>query len=100
MTQKQRVLRSLRAAGVAGVTQADWTGCYRPTPDGGPPILRLPARILELQQDGFTVRKGALRDRCRVYSLEITDPIEISHSEAAVLFPKPAASPYDYELAS
>jgi len=87
MTQKQRVLRSLQASGVRGVTQADWTGCYRQTPDGGPPILRLPARIMELRQDGVLIVNGPTRDSCRVYHLE---PIR------SELFPKPPSSPYDY----
>lgn len=75
MTQKDRVLKSLRVAGSRGITQADWTGAYAQTPDGGAPITRLAARVLDLKQQGYTIKNGPLRDSCRVYSLIPTEPI-------------------------
>lgn len=101
MTQKERVLRSLKAAGSRGITQADWTGAYGPTPDGGPPITRVAARILDLSQDGHVIAKGAIRDLCRVYRLEPSAPI------CAPIIPitlirdeRHIPSPYEYEAAA
>lgn len=68
MSQKGRVLDSLRSAGRRGVTQADWSG-VNGTPDGGAPITRLAARILELQNDGHQIMSAGRRDKCRVYVL-------------------------------
>lgn len=73
MSQKQRVLRSLEVAGRRGVTQADWLGPH--TPDGGAPITRLAARVMELQNDGHRITRGGLRDKCRVYVIEPTRPV-------------------------
>jgi hypothetical protein len=101
MTQKERVLRSLKAAGSRGITQADWTGAYGPTPDGGPPITRGAARVLDLSQDGHVISKGAIRDLCRVYRLEPSAPL------AAPVIPitliqdeRRVPNPYEYEVAA
>jgi hypothetical protein len=101
MTQKDRVLKSLRVAGSRGITQADWTGAYGATPDGGAPITRVAARVLDLSQDGHTIKKGPLRDSCRVYRLESTEPL------AAPMVPitlikdeRHIPSPYEYEAAA
>ena len=100
MSQKERVLKSLRVAGSRGITQADWTGASG-TPDGGPPITRLAARRLELSQDGHVIAKGGIRDKCRVYRLEPSEPlnapiipITLLHDERHV------PSPYEYEAAA
>lgn len=71
-TQKQRVLESLEGAGKRGVTQADWSGAFGPTPDGGPPITRLAARIADLRGDGHFISHDGVRDQCRVYRLTAT----------------------------
>ena len=100
MTQKERVLKSLKAAGARGITQVDWTGSSG-TPDGGPPITRVAARILDLSQDGHTIVKGSIRDKCRVYKLEPSQPlnapiipITLLHDERHI------PSPYEYEAAA
>ena len=51
LTQQERVLRSLVQAGQRGINRVDWLGREDTgTPDGGPPIINLPARIMELRQ--------------------------------------------------
>jgi hypothetical protein len=103
-TQKQRVLASLRNAGGRGITQVDWLGV---SPDGGSPILRLPARISELRSDGYTIRNAGLRDSCRVYVLEgeaargvdrPAEPAEEPSEEPAPLFEVEAPAPDPAEL--
>lgn len=74
MSQKGRVLASLENAGRRGVTQADWSG-VNGTPDDGPPITRLAARVLELQNDGHRIVSGGRRDKCRVYVLGDLPPV-------------------------
>lgn len=67
--QTLRVLRSLRAVGGRGITRVDWLGPN--TPDQGPAILNIPARILDLKQRGYTIDKlDERRDRCSVYVLK------------------------------
>jgi len=101
MTQKDRVLRSLKATGARGITQADWTGSYGPTPDGGPPILNLAARRLELTQDGHVIAKGGIRDKCRVYRLDPSYPLNRPVIAAALLQDeRHIPSPYEYEEAA
>lgn len=100
MTQKDRVLKSLRVAGSRGITQADWTGASG-TPDGGPPITRVAARVLDLSQAGHVIRKGAIRDGCRVYSLEPSDPINSPVLPVTLLHDeRHIPSPYEYEAAA
>ena len=121
LTQQERVLRSLVQAGPRGINRVDWLGREDTgTPDGGPPIINLPARIMELRQAGHAiVDQGETRERCRVYKLE---PAAAEIAEATVdasareeeqpparLFPRSAApgapatrearppNPYEYE---
>lgn len=79
MTQTDRVLASLKRAGERGVTAADWSG-VRDTPDGGPPIPRFAARVMELRSMGHRVEPRGWRDRCRVQvlvpALERPAPVE------------------------
>lgn len=104
MTQKERVLKSLRATGTKGITQADWSGAFGPTPDNGPPITRLAARVLELKQDGFRVgRKPSdeLRNLCRVYYLLPQQPIVVAAPAAELINnDKHVMSPYEFEAAA
>lgn len=72
-TQKERVLESLEVAGPKGVTQADWSGAYGPTPDGGPPITRLAARIADLMADGHLIARQGVRDQCRIYRMQAAE---------------------------
>lgn len=101
MTQKERVLKSLRVAGSRGITQADWTGAYGPTPDGGPPITRLAARVLDLSRDGHVIAKGAIRDLCRIYKLEPSQPLNAPIIPISLLHDtRHVPSPYEYEAAA
>jgi hypothetical protein len=104
MTQKERVLKSLRASGEHGITQADWSGAFGPTPDGGPPITRLAARVLDLKQDGYQINRKAsddLRNLCRVYYLRTQQPIVVETSAAELIAnDKHVMSPYEFEAAA
>ena len=53
MTQRQRVLRALEAAGSTGITPVDFTGPE--TVDGGSPILRVAPRVDELRKEGYRI---------------------------------------------
>lgn len=70
MSQADRILAALARAGTHGITRVDFT--RYPTLDGGPPILNLPARILELKQAGFNIVDDGRRDKCTVYVLDLT----------------------------
>lgn len=63
-TQKERVLAALRRE---PLTQVDFLAPS--TCDGGPPIIRLPARIDELRQDGHDIRIVGRRHSCGLYRL-------------------------------
>lgn len=67
MTQADRVLASLQRAGEHGVTQVDWL--RSPTPDGGPSITRLAARIQDLKDRGYRFEVRGTRAKCAVYVL-------------------------------
>ncbi len=56
VTQRERVLAALR-----------------PTPDGGPPITRLAARVQELRDAGHSIVSDERRDRCVTYRLQVED---------------------------
>ena len=67
MTQQQRVLRALRAAGGRGISAVDFLApdvC-----DGGAPIVRLPSRIEELRRAGHPILSRGRRHGCVVYVL-------------------------------
>lgn len=66
--QALRVLKALEKAGPRGLTRVDFG--LPNVVDGGPPIVNIPARILELKQAGHPVGENGRRDRCRVYVLE------------------------------
>jgi hypothetical protein len=53
MTQKQRVMAALEKAGAAGISPEDFL--LPNVIDGGKPILRLPARINDLRNDGLSI---------------------------------------------
>lgn len=67
VTQSERVLRALQAAGERGVTQVDFA--LPDVIDGGPPVTRVAARIKDLRQHGHTIVAAGLRQSCRVYQL-------------------------------
>lgn len=93
-TQKDRVLETLKAVGIRGVTQVDFI--RYPTADGGPPITRLAARIDELKQDGHVIATRGTRDKCVVYTLvatpEALEPIHKGDQEGQ-LFAVPSPAP-------
>ena len=67
MNQGPRVLAALRAHPDRGITRVDFLRF--PTIDGGPPIINIPARILELREDGHPIEDAGTRDKCKVYRL-------------------------------
>ena len=86
MDQQARVLRALELAGEHGVTAADFSG-VKGTPDGGPPIMRFAARVMELRQAGHTIVQADVprRDKCKVMVLRA----EVRPLVAAVPDPEP-----------
>lgn len=83
MTQRERTLNALRKAGTRGMTQVDWLRF--PTPDGGPPITRIAARIQELRDEGHEIQSSGTRDRCALYILRepglVVAPTQAPESE-------------------
>lgn len=71
MKQADRVLAALRLQGDRGITQVDFLA--PDVIDSGPPITRVPARILELAEAGHDIEKAGTRDKCRVYKLAPVD---------------------------
>ncbi len=76
MTGTDRVLRALRSRREHGVSAVDFQA--PDTIDGGAPILRVPARIGELEQRGFQITHGPdRRNKCVVYRLR-TEPVPVN----------------------
>lgn len=71
MTQTSRVLRLLEHRGAYGVTAVDFQ--LPDVADGGPPILRVAARILELREEGYHITDAGIRNKCKVYVLQTAD---------------------------
>ena len=68
LSQKERVRRALVAAGPRGITAADFAA---PHPiDGGRPIMRVAARIHELNDEGWPSVQLGERDSCGIYILK------------------------------
>lgn len=67
MTQQERVLKALKARGREGITVADFL--LPDVIDGGKPITRLAARILELRDKGHEIAVVGERNCCAVYRL-------------------------------
>lgn len=65
MTDAERLLKYMRQGG--RVCPTDWND-FR-TPDGGKPIMRVAARMLDLKTAGHPVRRVGTRNRCAVYAL-------------------------------
>lgn len=53
MSQTKRIRHALERAGRRGISPTDFTSY--PAIDGGPPILRLAARILDLRREGLSI---------------------------------------------
>jgi len=108
MTQRDRVLTLLTRAGERGLTSYDLAA--RLPEDGGPRIMRLPARINELIAQGYPIlTMPERRDGHTVYVLRETLPNTPPETEEAEvlgsileLFPAPerkTRSPYDLDAA-
>lgn len=77
MTQKQRILNALRTAGGRGVSPTDFLApnvC-----DGGKPILRVAARILDLKHEGHNI-DCQTEAGVAVYVLRDSAPV-VTHSQ-------------------
>jgi hypothetical protein len=92
VTQTARVLAALRQHPDRGITRVDFLRF--PTIDGGPPIINIPARILELRDAGHPITDAGTRDKCRVYRLEQQAP------EGQLFDLKPRSTIYDTEDAA
>jgi hypothetical protein len=66
MTQTDRVLDALKNAGQRGITAVDFQ--LPNVIDGGKPILRVAARIHDLEAE-WNIAKAGIRDKCAVYVL-------------------------------
>lgn len=102
LTQCERVLRALRAAGRRGISQLDFDA----PSDGRPPIRRLASRIADLRAAGYRIESNQRRHKMAVYLLlvgspEAHPPAKTSSQEvpAALLAGEdgrqPQASPFD-----
>ena len=95
MTQLDRVLAALRQHPDRGITRVDFL--RYPTIDGGPPIINIPARILELRDAGHPIDDAGTRDKCRVYKLvgglveAASDPVPGRDQRVVEPVPPPAA---------
>lgn len=67
LTQAERVLRLARLRGEHGFTQIDFD--LPGVTDGGTPIKRVAARVLELREQGYGIDSGERRQLCTVYRL-------------------------------
>jgi hypothetical protein len=92
MTQVKRVRMALERAGKRGVTPVDFMGPI--VIDGGPPILRLAARILDLRNDGLAIEASTDPNGVARYVLVSEPgpsgepvPPPVTQTEQSVLFP-------------
>ena len=78
MTQNDRVLALLRQRGDQGLNTVD---LMAPAVDGGKPILRLAARIFDLQQQGHRIR-SVRRSNATVSYFLVEEPREAAQEPA------------------
>lgn len=95
-TQAERVLRALRRAGERGLTAVDFGLPH--VVDGGEPVTRLAARVLELREQGHTIVKAGRRNKCAVYKL-VEQPA-VSSASATHSAPIPQGAPAQQEQPS
>lgn len=98
--QQSRVLKALQRGPVCA------TDFQLPfVVDGGPPILRVPARVKELRDLGYEIVADGWRDKCREYRLVVDVPaaVDVPASEPTLvqegLFTSDTRSPYREEAA-
>jgi hypothetical protein len=94
MTQSDRVLAALSRAGARGITSVDFI--RHPTVDGGPPILRVAARIRDLRDQGIEIETDGERDGVAVYKLRTVS--STAPGGDRVVEPAPSAEPSDGRL--
>jgi hypothetical protein len=80
--QQERVRRYMQRAGEHGTTQTEWLP--PDVVDGGPPITRLAARVLELRESGHRIEKNGHRDGCDVYVWRSPVPVGSTGESALV----------------
>ena len=97
MTDRDRVLKLLRARGETGVTPLDWA--RTPTADGGKPMLRLAARVQELRVLGYGIRTERLKSGVAKYVLDDADDPH-DHLFQMPAEPHKPAGPYDLDDAA
>jgi hypothetical protein len=91
-TQVERVRRALLDAGRRGITAADFI--REPTADGGPAIMRLPSRIVDvrpvLAAERDEIVTAGRRDGCAVYRARRVAPAPAVPASVALPPPEPA----------
>lgn len=81
-SQTDRVLDALRKAGPRGITAVDFA--LPDVIDGGPPITRVAARVMDLRHQGHTIIASGTRHKCRVYELVAAPaPADLAYAAAA-----------------
>lgn len=81
-SQTDRVLNALRKAGSRGITAVDFQ--LPDVIDGGPPIMRVAARVMDLRRQGHTIISAGTRQKCRRYELvAVPAPADLAYQAAA-----------------
>lgn len=89
MTQRDRIRDALARGPVYPIDYLRY-----PTIDGGPPILRVAARVHELRQDGHQITETRAQDGTAVYTLaapHIPGGKEAPHRASPPMAPPPSA---------
>lgn len=89
-SQTERVLNALRKAGPRGITAVDFA--LPDVIDGGPPIMRVAARVMDLRRQGHTIIASGRRQKCQAYELVVpAPPADLAYAAAsATAFDVPA----------
>lgn len=95
LTQAQRIERVARQRGSHGFTVADFAS--PDVVDGGPPILRVAARVAELRSRGVPIVQAGRRGGLVIYQLppDHYAPIVSVPTSTPALFAPPPVSPYE-----
>ncbi len=81
-SQTERVLNALRKAGPRGITAVDFA--LPDVIDGGPPIMRVAARVMDLRRQGHTIIASGRRQKCQAYELVVpAPPADLAYAAAA-----------------
>lgn len=82
VSQTERVLDALRKAGPRGITAVDFA--LPDVIDGGPPIMRVAARVMDLRRQGHTIIASGRRQKCQAYELVVpAPPADLAYAAAA-----------------